>query len=204
MLIDITRKLSENIYVYPGDPKFSQNKIYSLYDGDPCTVTKLSMGTHTGTHIDAPAHFIKNGRNISSYSLDDLCGKAKVFEIYKTEIDLSALAGLEINSGDIVLFKTLNKIFDGKTPLKSPSYLSNHAAEYLANKKIKLAGIDYITIDSVASSEFGSHLALLSAEIPILENIDLSNVSSGEYILYCFPLSTDTEASPVRAALEII
>ena len=58
MLIDITRKLTENIYVYPGDPKFSQNKIYSLYDGDPCTVTKLSMGTHTGTHIDAPAHFI--------------------------------------------------------------------------------------------------------------------------------------------------
>ena len=73
---------------------------------------------------------------------------------------------------------------------------------FLVSKKIKLVGIDYITVDNEAS--FTSHLIFLNSEIPILENIDLSSVRPGKYRLYCFPLNTDTEAAPVRVALEVI
>ncbi|MFQ7259214.1 MAG: cyclase family protein [Christensenellales bacterium] len=201
-MIDITRKLTEGIYVYPGDPIFTEKEVFSFSKGDPYTVTKLSLGTHTGTHIDAPAHFIKNGRKISSYKLDDLCGKAKVFEIREAEIKKSDLEKSEIECGDIILFKTANSIFDGKIPLKNPAYISESAAKYLVSKKIKLVGIDYITVDNEAS--FTSHLIFLNSEIPILENIDLSSVRPGKYRLYCFPLNTDTEAAPVRVALEVI
>ena len=190
-MIDITRKLVEDIYVYPGDPIFTEKEVFSFAKGDHYTVTKLSIGTHTGTHIDAPAHFIKNGRKISSYKLDDLCGKAKVFEIREAEIKKSDLEKSEIECGDIILFKTANSIFDGKIPLKNPAYISESAAKYLVSKKIKLVG-------------FTSHLTFLNSEIPILENIDLSSVRPGKYRLYCFPLNTDTEAAPVRAALEVI
>lgn len=104
-MIDITRKLTEGIYVYPGDPIFTEKEVFSFSNGDPYTVTKLSLGTHTGTHIDAPAHFIKNGRKISSYKLDDLCGKAKVFEIREAEIKKSDLEKSEIECGDITFLR---------------------------------------------------------------------------------------------------
>lgn len=205
MLIDITRKLTSESYVYPGDPVFRTHEICTTDAGDICTVSEICLGTHSGTHIDAPSHFITKGRPISSYSLNDLCGRAKVFEVCKYEIGADDIACIEIEKGDIVLFKTLNKAFDGISPLKKHSYLSEEAALYLAGKKIKLAGIDYITVDNEASNNYPTHKILLGAGIPILENIDLSSVSPGIYNLYCFPLFTEAiDAAPVRAALEII
>ena len=205
MLIDITRKLTSELYVYPGDPAFRTHEICSTDSGDICTVSEICLGTHSGTHIDAPSHFITGGRSVSSYSLNELCGRAKVFEVCKYEIGTDDIAGLQIEQNDIILFKTLNKVFDGRIPLNRHSYLSDEAALFLADKKIKLAGIDYITVDNEASNNYPAHKILLGSGIPILENIDLSSVSPGIYNLYCFPLFTDAiDAAPVRAALEII
>lgn len=203
MFIDITRSLENGIYIYPGDPDFSAKKICSTENGDICTVTKLSLGTHTGTHIDAPAHFIDGGRTIDTYSIEDLCGKALVIEIKSYEIKPEDIGSIEENT--ILLIKTQNSIFDGKTPLIKSAFLSSAAAEYIVSKKIRLVGIDYLSADNESDSSFPVHLSLLGAGIPMLENIDLSNVSPGTYNLYCFPLKiTGAEAAPVRAAIEPI
>ena len=203
MLIDITRKISENTYVYPGDPTYKSNFISNTMAGDISTVTHISMGTHTGTHIDSPKHFYSNGKSLDKYKLEELCGKAWVVEINrKQEISIEDIENLSIEENDIVLFKTQN--FDGIHPINNNTHISESTAKYLRDKKIKLVGIDYITIDPIDSTTFPAHQIFLGAGVPILENIDLSNVTEGIYNLYCFPLFIEnTEAAPVRAALEV-
>ena len=98
MLIDITRKLEKDIYVYPGDPVFSAEKICSTENGDICTVTALSLGTHTGTHIDSPAHFLRGGRTIDTYSLDKTTPRLIQFHTFKNAANPPFLGGFSIFS----------------------------------------------------------------------------------------------------------
>lgn len=203
MLIDITRNLEKGIYIYPGDPEFCSKKICSTENGDICTVTEFSLGTHTGTHIDAPAHFIDGGRTIDTYTLDDLCGKALVIESPEYEITPEIIGSVE--EGIILLFKTPCSAFEDIQPAGKNAYLSDDAAKYIISKKIRLIGIDCLSADNANNPSFPVHMSLLGAGIPILENIDLSKVSPGLYNLYCFPLKiTRAEAAPVRAAIELI
>ena len=108
MFIDISRQLDENIYVYEGDPIFRTSSVCSIADGDDCNVTAISFGSHTGTHIDAPKHFFKDGKSITDFPIDAFCGKAKVIEIKDNIINASVLKSLEISENDIILFKTEN------------------------------------------------------------------------------------------------
>lgn len=205
MFIDISRQLDENIYVYEGDPVFRTSSVCSIADGDDCNVTAISFGSHTGTHIDAPKHFFKDGKSITDFPIDAFCGKTKVIEIKDNIINASVLKSLEISENDIILFKTENSVFDGITPLKKSVYISTDTAEYLVGKKIKLVGIDYISADSTTSHDYPVHNIFLGNNIPILENIKLSDVKPGIYKLYCFPLFIkNCDASPVRAVLETI
>jgi len=206
MLIDITRPLTEKIYIFTGDPNFSTNSVCSIDNGDICNVSSLNMGTHTGTHVDAPRHFFNNGIDIYSMSLDCFCGKAKVFNIQdKTNISSNNLYNKNIEENDIVLFRTSNINFDGINPINNYSGLTNDAAELLLTKKIKLVGIDYLSIESSTSNNFDVHKTFLKNNIPILENINLKHVNEGVYTLYCFPLAIlEGDASPVRAVLQTI
>lgn len=203
MLKDITKKLENGIYVYPGDPEFSAEKICDTKNGDICTVTSLSFGAHTGTHIDAPAHFIDGGRTIDTYSLDELCGRAQVIECPGKEITSKEIGDIE--EGLILLFKTPCSAYEGIQPAGENAYLSDDAVKYMISKKIRLIGIDCLSPDRADDADFPAHLALLGAGIPILENIDLSDTAPGTYRLYCFPIKiTGAEAAPVRAAIEPI
>ncbi|MEA4973707.1 Kynurenine formamidase [bioreactor metagenome] len=206
MMIDITRPLTESIYVYDGDPCFKTEKVLSIQRGDICNVAFLQMGTHTGTHIDAPKHFFNDSMDILSLPLDCFCGKAKVFDIQTThDISEAELYNKNIEENDIILFRTSNIRFDGINSLVDYSALTPDAATYLLKKKIKLVGIDYLSIESSTSNTYYIHKILLRNNIPILENIDLKDVAEGIYKLYCFPLAIhDGDASPVRAVLETI
>lgn len=206
MLIDITRPLTNKIYVYPGDPCFESENTLSIQNGDLCNVASLKMGSHTGTHIDAPKHFFDNKTDILSLPLDCFCGKAKVFDIQTTQnITEVELRNKNIDENDIVLFRTSNIGFDGINPIDNCSVLTPDAAEYLVEKKIKLVGIDYLSIESETSTTFLVHKMFLENNIPILENINLKIVQEGQYKLYCFPLAIPGgDASPVRAVLETI
>lgn len=206
MLIDITRPLTKNIYVYNGDPCFKTDNVCSIENGDICNVSSINMGTHTGTHIDAPKHFFINGKDIFSTPLDCFCGKAKVFNFQNIQnISSNELIDKNIEKNDIVLFRTSNIRFDGINPINNYCALTDDAAEYLLRKKIKLVGIDYLSIEPATSNDFYVHKTLLKNNIPILENINLKNVAEGIYTLYCFPLAIlGGDASPVRAVLQTI
>ena len=165
----------------------------------------ICMGTHTGTHIDAPAHFIKGGKTIDQFPLDTFIGSCLVVDCTSVEeIIVKDNLPLDIKEGMIILLKTSNSFLPA-TGLFYPEfvYLSVEAAEYLASAKVKAVGIDYLSIER---NQLGhpTHKALLSCDILIIEGLRLAEVSGGTYWLSCFPLKfLGIEAAPARAVLSL-
>lgn len=164
----------------------------------------ICMGTHTGTHIDAPAHFIKGGKTLSMFSLEAFYGSCQVLDLTKCSevITLKDIEGHVIEPDTIILLKTTNSSLPSTGPFYPEFiYLSAEAAEYLANKKVKAVGIDYLSIER-NQPDHPTHKALLSKDILIIEGLRLAPISEGSYLLSCFPLKLiATEASPARAVL---
>lgn len=200
MIIDISRKITENTYVYPDDPIFKKEIIC-----DNPQVSLFHIGSHTGTHIDSPAHFFKSMETVADINLNKICGKAKVIEIKnKNIIEKSDLTKYNIEKGDIILFKTSNSYnFDGENPLSEYVSLSYECALYLVEKQINVVGIDYISIEAENSINFDVHKILLKNNIYIIETLDLKNIDEGEYKFYCLPLNINSDGCPVRCILEI-
>ncbi len=200
MIIDISRKITENTYVYPDDPIFKKEIIFE----NP-QVSLLHLGSHTSTHIDSPAHFFKSMATVGDIDLNRICGKAKVIEIKnKNIIEKNDLIKYTIEKDDIILFKTSNSyIFDGEKPLSEYVSLSYEGALYLVEKEISLVGIDYISIEAESSINFDVHKILLKNNIYIIETLDLKNIDEGEYKFYCLPLNIHSDGCPVRCILEI-
>lgn len=208
MFIDITVTLDNDLEIYPNNPFFCIHKTMELIKGDPCNISKIQCGTHTGTHIDAPLHFIENGLDIAQIPLEKINGKAKVIEIFDKTITLDFIKS-SIQKNDIILFKTQNSILHTPNKVRQDYVtLDYQAADYLAYKKIKLVGIDYMTIEPpkiYRQSGKSIHKTLLGASIIIAETLDLKNVQEGEYEFYCFPLKIPgADGSPVRAVLKPI
>ena len=164
MIIDISRKITENTYVYPDDPIFKKEIICK----NP-QVSLFNIGSHTGTHIDSPAHFFKSMETVADINLNKICGKAKLIEIKnKNIIEKSDLTKYNIEKSDIILFKTSNSYnFDGEKPLSEYVSLSYECALYLVEKQINVVGIDYISIEAENSINFDVHKILLKNNIYI-------------------------------------
>ena len=208
MLIDISFPIVQGMAIYPGNPEFVFQRYLSLDGGDSANVSTINMGTHLGTHVDAPSHIISNGNTIDEISLESLNGNTLVLDLRGVdEINEEVLAFREIKKDDIVLLKTNNSdYYLGKNILNDYVSLTYNAAAYLAELKIKMVGIDYMTIERPRErriKEKSIHRELLKAGINIIEGIDLRNVSCGQYHLHCFPLPIQgADGSPVRAVLE--
>lgn len=203
-IIDITRPISEDTVVWPGDPNVVIDKIASMDRGDHNNISAAHMSLHTGTHIDAPRHFIANGKDTASVDLARFIGRAKVFDMTgHSVIDAAALSNLCIGENDIVLFKTANgRLWDEPEFAENFVYLSEDAAWELLNRGVKSVGIDYLSIEAFHSEGAPVHHILLSHEIGIIEGLDLRNVDSGVYYIVCLPLKiTGADGSPVRAVL---
>ena len=206
--IDISLTVETGRIVWPGDPGVEVSKLLQIEKGDICNTSLLTCPVHVGTHIDAPLHFIDGGEGIETLPLNSLAGKAKVFEIIsETEIPLDEIENSEIDEGDIVLFKTINS----EVYLKEQSfnenyvYLSTEAAKYLAMKKIATVGIDYYSIAGVNNNLIECHQVLLGAKVTIIEGLDLSGISPGEYEFICLPLKIKgSDGSPARAIIRRI
>jgi arylformamidase len=185
-------------------------KIYRYSDvqlGAKVTMSMLEIISHTGTHIDAPLHFIPGGSTISDMSLDATVGPARVIEIKDpAKITVPELKLHNIKKGERLLFKTRNSPITYESPkfVEDYVYLDGEAAVYLAEKGIILFGLDAITIGYFKDEEsiVKTHQALLSAGIYILEGCALGNVPPGEYELICLPLLMyNGDAGPSRAIL---
>jgi arylformamidase len=205
---DISVPLKQGMNYLPLDPV--PPKIYRFNDvelGAKVTMSMLEIISHTGTHIDAPLHFIPGGSTISDMPLDATVGRARVIEIKDEEkIKVSELKKHKIKKGERLLFKTRNspRVYESPTFVEDYVYLDGTAAEYLAEKKIRLFGLDNITIGYLKDEPniVKTHQALLSAGIYILEACALGNVPPGEYELLCLPLLMyKGDAGPCRAIL---
>jgi arylformamidase len=204
MIYDISVPLDHRTPIFPGDPKFSRNLAASLtVEGTTCNTSHLNFGAHTGTHIDAPLHMKKSGRDVSAIRPDELVGSTRVMEIRDAEkISVSELSEKNWASVSRVLFKTRNSGLWGGEFQKKFVYLEEEAAHFLADKKIRVVGIDYLSVERFGAARFDSHLALMQRDILILEGLDLSSVPEGNYLLFCGALKlAGSDGAPCRVFL---
>lgn len=207
-IFDITVPITASMALWPGDPPVLLSPEKTL-ERDGFGVTRISFGSHTGTHVDAPRHILPDGPALDRIPLDTLIGKAYVMEATPQEgdallaTDLVAL-GLP-RDAERVLFKTSNSHFWESGPQQFEQrfvHLGKRAARWLAERGVKLVGIDYMSVDPFPGNGTPAHHALLSAGVVILEGLDLSRVPEGVYQLVALPLKVDSpDGAPVRAVL---
>ncbi len=201
--IDISVILKSGMVHWPGDPKIEIKQIHSIAKGATANVSHISMGSHTGTHMDAPFHFLPKGKGIDTIPLDATVGKARVIEIHDREsIKAEELKGHNIRSGERILFKTINSRRCWKSDhfVKDFVYISAKAAQFLATRKVKSLGVDYLSVGGYFKDGEATHHALLKAGIWVIEGLNLFKIKSGEYELICLPLKLfHGDGAPARA-----
>ena len=206
MILDVTVPITNSMPVWPGDPqvRLSPKSHLSRDKSHTVKLTAIEMGSHTGTHVDAPYHFVEGGKRLHEIPLEQLTGKATVFEIAGARsIGLGNLEHLNWDGIERVLFKTDNSKHwqDGKF-YEEFIYLEPDGAEFLVQRGIHLVGIDYLSIDKFKSEKHPTHFALLTRDIVILEGLNLSKVPAGEYTLFALPLNLqDADGAPSRVIL---
>ncbi|UCG02735.1 MAG: cyclase family protein [Candidatus Heimdallarchaeota archaeon] len=200
-IIDISLGIEENMIFYPGDPEFTLNSVLDMSKGDDLNLSEVKMGVHTGSHIDSPLHFIKNGESISDLPLTRFYGSCLVIDrtdlSFGTEISRESLDSYNIGENLIILFKTKNSSILNNNFREDFVSLSLEAAKLLTKLKIQALGIDYLSIGSP-----DTHKYLLSNGIIVYEGLRLSSVDPGMYTFIGFPLKLmGSEGAPTRAVL---
>ncbi len=211
-IYDVSVPLSAATPTYPGDPGIEIKQWLRLANGDAANVSLINFGLHSGTHVDAPAHFIEGGARVDSLSLESLVGEAEVVEVanHIGVIDESFVAANCLNGSQRILFKTGNSAFwDDTRQGFREDYVSIDpaAARRLVESGIKLVGIDYLSVEKFKSNSFQTHLAFLSRGVVIIEGLDLRAVPSGRYELICLPLKIaggSGDGAPARVILRTL
>ncbi|MBU2551404.1 MAG: cyclase family protein [Proteobacteria bacterium] len=203
---DISVMLGEESIDYPGDTPYSRKQLSAIAEGGMYDLSSLELSAHSGTHIDAPAHFMARGRTIDRYEIGDFILPALVVDIDDPDaVRPEAVAGLALQTGEALLFRTQNSASGTcRKGVFSECYvhLSPEAARACVAKRASLVGLDYVTIEPYGNEAFEAHRTLLQAGVLILEGINLDHVPAGRYTLVCLPLKMkNAEASPVRAVL---
>jgi arylformamidase len=205
-IYDISVPISESLPLWPRDPVLRITQPSHLDRGDLATLTRLDIGAHTGTHVDAPAHFIPGGATMDEVDLDLLVGPALV--VHALEVDALSAAVLEellIPPGtERVLFRTRNSDLWARRERefqKDFVAIAEDGARWLVARGVRLVGVDYLSVGSF-DDPVGTHQILLGAGVIAVEGLDLSCIKPGVYQLVCLPLKiAGSEAAPARAIL---
>jgi len=202
--IDVSAPIRDGMVHWPGNPPVELQHTMDLARGDDATVSKLSLGVHTGTHVDAPVHFMKDGKGIDEVPPDKLIGRARVVDIRDTKsINVDELRALKPQGGERLLFRTRNsdRAWPSKPFFEDFVSLSREGAQFLVGCAVRTVGIDYLSIAGMHDGP-PTHLALLKAGVAIIEGLDLSAVKPGVYELLCLPLRlAGADGAPARALL---
>lgn len=206
MLYDITRTVSPEIAVWPGDTPFSSKLVLAMADGEAVNVSTLTMSVHTGTHVDAPYHFTADGPRVGQMSLEAFIGPARVVSVDKTGGLLPGdLADGALDGAERVLFHTPASDVPDERWESDIAHMTVEMADYLAGLGVRLVGLDSPSMDPVDSEEMPAHHALNRHGISILEALSLKGVPDGDYELIALPLKlADADGSPVRAVLRTL
>jgi len=207
-LIDISVPVRAGTVVYEGDPPVRLALTAAIARGDVANVSRIDFGLHTGTHIDAPVHFIEGAGGIETIDVDALVGRALVVDATRLNghIDAGILETLDIPDGaERLIFKTANsRLWDRKTFSDAFIALTEDAAGALVRRGVRLIGIDYLSI-APGDDPRPTHVTLLEAGVVILEGLDLRSVSPGAYELLCLPLLIPgADGAPARAMLSTL
>jgi kynurenine formamidase/ribonuclease HI len=191
-IIDISLPVADGMAVYPGT---APTKIQQVKSGSGQSIlSQIQMTSHAGTHVDAPFHAVADGL---------FYGSARVVDLSECEraVEVNDLKAKNIRRGERILLKTANSRRGLKKFYDDYIYLSAEGAAFLAEAGVKLVGIDALSIKKRGDEDNTSHTALLAKGIPIVEGLNLANVSEGEYLLAAFPLALQTDGAPARAVL---
>jgi arylformamidase len=200
-LIDVTLPIRPGMVVYPGDPEVQLQRLSSIAGGDPANISRLDFGVHTGTHIDAPLHFIDGAPAVEALPLEVLIGPAHVVDATSIaeDIDAIALDGLEIPQPvERLVFKTRNsELWSKDTFAEEFIRFRESGARRLVDLGARLVGIDYLSVGDVAT-----HEVLLGAGVVPVEGLDLRAVEAGPYELICLPIKiAGSDGAPARVVL---
>ena len=206
-IYDISLTISPDIPIWPGDPRIVVERVATIETGSEVNLTRLEMCAHSGTHVDAPYHFInENALTVDQLSLKVLSGRAYVLNLpYCDLITAGVLDSAEIPPRTRrLLFKTRNSAYwssHGNAFQDDYVALSKDGAQWLVDRGVKLVGIDYLSIAPFTDTRL-THEILLKAGVVVIEGLDLSKVSQGRYTLHCLPLKlAGADGAPARAIL---
>lgn len=203
--IDVTLPIRPGMPVWPDDPPVEVQQIADIAAGAECNITRLAMCVHTGTHLDAPLHYIADGVAVDQAPLDALVGRARVLQIDDDVcIRESHLASAGISRGERVLFRTKNCLRPPNEPFnRGFIYLERAAAQLLADAGVIFVGIDGMSVGGFNDDMVETHLALLASQIWVAENVDLRQVDEGSYDMVCLPLKiVGADGAPARIILK--
>ncbi len=202
--IDVTRTLTNSMIHWPGDTTFHWRRVADITGPGTANLSEISTCVHTGTHIDAPLHFMADGLDVAELPLAKLCGPAVVVDFPETrDVTLEDLENVGIEPGMRVLLRTANQaLWDEPEFNESFFGITGDAAMWLVDQDVPVVGVDYLSVDGYHNAEKPAHYALLGNGIIIIEGLDLSQVTPGCYEMVALPLKiAGSEGSPARVIL---
>jgi arylformamidase len=203
-LYDATAPIKEKMLLYPGDPEVRLDPYFMTHKGDACNLKRLCMGTHTGTHIDAPSHYLEREGGVDRIDPDVFMGPGVIINLRgSVAIDRRALVSSMMGDHKRVFFKTSNsaKMLLSKFQ-EDYVYLTEDGAEYLIENGVLMCGIDYLSIEKYHTPTAPVHKKLLKAGIVIVEGLNLLDIPSGPCEIYCLPLKIEGgDGAPARALI---
>jgi arylformamidase len=210
MIVDISLTISPEMVVWPSDPHVEIVPTSRLARGDHANVSQLKLGTHTGTHVDPPFHFIDGAPGVDALSLDQMNGECVVVDARAVARDIGAgeVRALVPMGAQRVLFRTRNsEIWARESPAFTDDYVAvtPEGARELVARGVRVVGVDFLSVEHKGAPGHPTHVALLEAGAIIVEGLDLSKVEPGPYRFICAPLKIkDGDGAPARAALETL
>lgn len=204
-IFDVSIPLRSGGVVYPGNPEMTFTPAQAIARGDSANVTAIALGTHSGTHVDAPKHFSDSGESVDRIPLDVLIGPALLLAFPD---DVRAIGAAELEHHDLrghrrVLLRTRNSALLARDEfVRDYTYLAPDGAEWLVQRGVQLVGIDYYSVEQFHSGHHRTHLALLGHGVVIVEGLRLVEPPPGEYRFICLPLRlVGMDGAPARAVL---
>ncbi len=203
--IDISVPLHNAMVHWPGDAPFERDETESIAKCAEANVSEIRGSVHSGTHMDAPLHYLPGAPSIDRMPVTAGVGRARVVAIHDPDlIRVKELEQYRLAHGERVLFKTRNSERCWKTDQFQTEFthIPRETASYLAERRIQTVGVDYLSVGGFEKDGADTHRILLGAGIWIIEGLNLENVEPGEYELVCLPLKImGSDGAPARAVL---
>lgn len=201
LLIDLSVPLNESTPVYPGDPT-TKIQLAGILEKDGYEDHYVCIGTHAGTHIDAPRHMVAMGKNLGQIPVDRFIGQGVYVRVGK-KFDLEEIKKADIKEGNIVLFHTgMSDVYHESAYYDDYPAITEDIANYLVERKVKMVGVDMCSVDH---EPFPVHRILLKNNVLIIENLtNLADLAGKEFKIYAFPIKLQIDGAPARVVAEII